>query len=333
MSMNDFDSVIFDEDEFDSFDDNPQNGGDNNGGDPVSPNQEDNDLTTEVLKLKGIEDPSKIKFEDESGAIVERAWDTLSREEQLNILLDSTETENDLDDSEIQLINNIRQSGLTVQDYLDSIQQPIQIQKEYKVDSLSDEDLYALDLLEKVGSDNISDEEITQAIEEAKKNESLFKKTVEGLRKEYIRLQENEEQQLAQRQALEQQNAYQQFANSIMNEIRGLNSFVGRELELSNDDIEELSSFILDLDDSGMSNFGKAMNDPNLFTKAAFWILNEDKIEEELNRQIQDSYKKGYEAAKQDLGRQNNNNNSSKLVISQTSSKKDQEYIDDEDWF
>lgn len=333
MSMNDFDSVIFDEDEFDSFDDNPQNGGDNNGGDPVSPNQEDNDLTTEVLKLKGIEDPSKIKFEDESGAIVERAWDTLSREEQLNILLDSTETENDLDDSEIQLINNIRQSGLTVQDYLDSIQQPIQIQKEYKVDSLSDEDLYALDLLEKVGSDNISDEEITQAIEEAKKNESLFKKTVEGLRKEYIRLQENEEQQLAQKQALEQQNAYQQFANSIMNEIRGLNSFVGRELELSNDDIEELSSFILDLDDSGMSNFGKAMNDPNLFTKAAFWILNEDKIEEELNRQIQDSYKKGYEAAKQDLGRQNNNNNSSKLVISQTSSKKDQEYVDDEDWF
>lgn len=331
MGMNDFDSVVFDDDEFESFDDNPQNDGDKKEVNPPSSQEEDNDLTTEVLKLKGIEDPSKIKFEDESGAVVERDWNTLSREEQLNILLDSTEEENDLDDNEIQLINDIRQSGLTVQDYLNSIQQPIQIQKEYKVDSLSDEDLYALDLLEKVGSDNISDEEITQAIEEAKKNESLFKKTVEGLRKEYIRLQENEEEQLAQRQAMEQQNNYQRFANSIMNEIRGLNSFVGRDLELSSDDIDELSSFILDLDDSGMSNFGKAMNDPSLFTKAAFWILNEDKITEELNRQIQDSYKRGYETAKKDLGKQNDN--SSKLVISQTSSKKDQEYVDDEDWF
>jgi hypothetical protein len=33
-----------------------------------------------------------------------------------------------------------------------------------------------------------------------------------------------------------------------------------------------------------MSAFGKAMNDPALFTRAAFWILNEDKIVEELTK-------------------------------------------------
>ena len=36
-------------------------------------------------------------------------------------------------------------------------------------------DVYALDLLEKVGADNITDEELEQAINNAKQNEALFK--------------------------------------------------------------------------------------------------------------------------------------------------------------
>jgi len=39
----------------------------------------------DFLKSKGIEDPSKIKFE-EGDQIVERNWDDLTREEQINIL-------------------------------------------------------------------------------------------------------------------------------------------------------------------------------------------------------------------------------------------------------
>lgn len=58
---------------------------------------------------------------------------------------------------------------------------------------------------------------------------------------------------------------------------------------------------MLEIDDQGLSAFGRAMNDPALFTKAAFWILNEDKIVEELNKQIQDNYRRGYEQAKLDL--------------------------------
>ena len=46
----------------------------------------EDDLTSEVLRLKGIADPSKIKFEDESGAITERSWNNLSKEEQINII-------------------------------------------------------------------------------------------------------------------------------------------------------------------------------------------------------------------------------------------------------
>lgn len=332
MIMENFDDAIFEDDEFVDEGQEPQQV-QKTDPEPQDVKQEEEDLTSEVLRLKGINDPSKIKFEDESGVIIERAWDSLSKEEQLNILVNNEEQEDtQLDNDEIELINSIRSSGMNVQDYLNSLNQPQQMEKEYKIDSLSDEDVYALDLLEKVGSDNITDEEITKAIEVAKQNEDLFKKTVEGLRKEYIRLQEDEEQKLAQEQVAKQQEAYQKFANSIQNEIRGLNSFAGRELELSNDDIEELSSFILDLDDSGMSAFGKAMNDPALFTKAAFWLLNEDKIVEELTKQIQDSYKKGYEMAKQDLSK----SNPSKLVFTKPSSQETKvdmsNFVDDDEW-
>lgn len=335
MSMSEiFDEPIFDEDdEFGEYTE-PQNNGDTQDPDEGSQtppiNEPEDDLTSEVLRLKGIADPDKIKFEDETGAIIERSWDTLSRAEQLNILAGQENEEPDLADDEIELLNAIRNSGMSVNDYLNTLQVPQEAPvKSYKIDELTDEDVYALDLLEKVGADNITDEELETAINNAKQNEALFKKTVEGLRKEYIRLQQDEEAQQANELAAQQEAAYRQFATSISDEIRGLNSFAGQELELSDEDSEELAAFMLELDENGTSAFGRALQDPNLFTKAAFWLLNEEQIIEELSKQMQDNYKRGYEQAKADL-----QGNKSKLVFTpQKQEKKSSEvFFDDEDW-
>lgn len=335
MNMENFDDVIFEDDEFGDIDLGQQkpegNEGDQPAGQQKPSAQPDEDLTTEVLRLKGITDPGKIKFEDETGAIVERAWDSLSREEQINILIDQEVEQQDFDDSELQLINTIRESGMTPDEYIQSLLPETEPTKRYKVDDLSDDEVYALDLLHKVGSD-ISDEEINQALELAKQNEGLFKKTVEGLRKEYIRLQEDEEAQIANEKAAREEAAYNRFADSIKGQIKELDSFAGQPLQLSDDDIEDLSSFMLDIDDQGLSAFGRAMNDPALFTKAAFWILNEDKIVEELNKQIQDNYRRGYEQAKADL----QGKPKPKLVFNKPASQKkttDDVFIDDEDWY
>lgn len=332
MNMENFDDVIFDDDEFGEL---PSEQEKQEGTEDILPanqqqpsSQEQEDLTTEVLKLKGISNPEKIKFEDETGAIIERAWDSLTREEQINILIDQEQEQQEFDDSELQLINTIRESGMTPEEYLQSLLPEVEQTKRYKVDDLSDEEVYALDLLHKVGQD-ISDEEINQAIELAKQNEGLFKKTVEGLRKEYIRLQEDEEAQIANEKVAKEEEAYNRFATSIKSQIQGLDSFAGQPLQLSDDDIEDLSSFMLELDDQGLSAFGRAMNDPSLFTRAAFWILNEDKIVEELNQQIQDNYRRGYEQAKMDL------QGKPKLVFNKPTSQKkttDDVFIDDEDW-
>ena len=151
MIMAEFEEPIFDDyDEFEEYDE-PQNGDSNQ--EPLneeidgSSSEPEDDLTSEVLRLKGIADPSKIKFEDETGAIIERSWDNLTRAEQLNILAGQEQEGSDLYDDEIELLNAIRNSGMSVSDYLNAIQTPYEAPvQSYKIDQLSDEDVYALDL-------------------------------------------------------------------------------------------------------------------------------------------------------------------------------------------
>ena len=337
MNNDVFTEEMYAEDEFDGGNLSPLETQQNNDGGGANPGNEPNDhepsntedLTTEVLRLKGITDPSKIKFQDENGAVIERSWDSLSRAEQLNILTDQQDEDSQLDEDELELINTIRSSGMTVSDYMESLK-PVQeqpTQPSYKINELTDEEVFALDLLDKVGSDNITDEEIDEAILNAKKNEKLFKKTIEGLRAEYIRLQQDEEAKAANERAEQQQAAYNQFATSINREIQGFDSFVGQPLELSQEDQEDLAAFMLELDDNGTSAFGRALNNPKFFTKAAFWLLNEDKITEELTKQMRDNYTRGYEQAKRDL-----QGNKSKLVFNPKPKKNQDPFVDDEDW-
>lgn len=288
MNDDQFTDEMYDEDEFsDGLSNNNGGTGDNppttDGGDPGS--SSDSDLTEELLRRKGISNPKQIKFADETGAVVERDWATLSRAEQLNILSDQDAEDQQLDDDEIALINDIRNSGMTVSDYRDSLYQSAEpSEPSYKIDELTDDEVYALDLLDKVGSDNITDAEIEEALTNAKKNPDLFKKTVDGVRAEYVRLQMYEEAKVASEAAAKKQANYNRFADSIEREIQNFKSFVGQPLEMSNDDQEELAAFMLDLDDRGTSAFGRALTNPTLFTKAAFWVLNEDKITEELTK-------------------------------------------------
>ena len=335
-----FDDTMFEVDEFDETptqekqepDPKPEKEGNQETTPPSEGDQED-DLTTEVLKLRGISNPDKIKFEDESGAITERSWDSLTKEEQINILADQREdqgTNNDLAEDEIELINAIRNSGMSVQDYIQTITPQInQPQDTNQFDAMSDEDLYAFDILNKVGNDNITDEELDAALEAAKANETLFKKTVEGLRQQYNRLQEEQKQNIANQQQAVAQQRYQAFANVVNNQIDNFNSFAGQPIQLSNQDKDNLSEFMLALDEDGSSALGKALQDPRLLTKAAFWLLNEQELIAELQKQQQDAYTRGYNAGKGDIL------NKSKFVFKptkQTTSKKDESIWDSDDW-
>ena len=295
--MSNFDDDMFNEDEY--ADDTH-----NSTQQQEKENQEDapKDLTTELLKIRGIEDSSKIKFEDETGATIERARDDLSDNEKLNILAGEPSPEVDedqqLDEDEIQLINAIRNSGMNVQQYMNNIA-PVQASQAYNQENLSDDELYALNILQTVGSDNITDEELEQAIARAKEDEDLYKRTVTGLRQQYQQLQKDEQSRLEQEQYAKQQEQYNAFANVVDNNIQNFSNFAGQEIELDTNEKQQLRDYMLNIDDkTGLSSLGKDLQNPETLVRAAFWILNEDKIMSELAKQAQDAYKRGYNAGK-----------------------------------
>ena len=263
---------------------------------PTEPDgqQDDFDLTKELLTRQGISDMNKIKFEDESGAVVEKAWDTLSNNEKLMILSHQEDPDTSLDAAEIELINQIRESGMTPDQYIQSFQTEKPQTPSYEVDTMSDDELFCLDLLEKIGDENITDEELQQALDSAKANEALYNKQVASLRVYYKGLEEQKREQLELEQQQQAEQEYNNFANSIVNSIRDFNSLEDTPVELSQDEMEDLANYILTRDASGYSEFGRLLNDPAQFTKAAFWMLKGSEILNEMQKQIKEAYLRGY---------------------------------------
>jgi len=158
---------------------------------------------SDFLKTRGIDDLNNINFEDDNGQLVQRSWNDLSNEEKINILnmpLEEQHEDNDngLTEDEINLLTQIRQSNLSPQEYLQQIAgEQVEVTPQYKIDDLSDDEVFLLDLESRVGE--LSDEEAAQALNTVKTNEEFFKKQVEGIRKEYkeredLRTQQEEAQ-------------------------------------------------------------------------------------------------------------------------------------------
>lgn len=255
---------------------------------------DDFDLAKELLTLQGISDMNKIKFEDESGAVIEKSWDSLSNNEKLMILSHQEDPDTSLDSAEIELINQIRESGMTPDQYIQSLQTSEPPVVTYEVDNMSDDELFCIDLLDKIGSDNISDEELQKALESAKANESLFSKQVASLRVYYKELEDQRQQQLEMEKIEEAEQEFNAFSASIVDSIRNFNALEDTPVELSQDEMEDLANYILTRDASGYSEFGRLLNDPVHFTKAAFWMLKGPEILNEMQKQIKEAYLRGY---------------------------------------
>lgn len=329
---------------------NPQ---DNSGGqdDDVwsDPEGNEEDVILTLLKRQGIVDPEKIKFEGEDGIVEERSWDDLSYEEQLNILsgdqesTDSSDPEDDLDDNEINLINSVRQANVTPEEYLQLVKE--QAIKEYlaqagpaeptyAVDDFSDDELFIYDM--QVRMPELTEDELTQALDSAKANEVVFNKQVSGLRAEYKKLEENkiqQEQLIAQQ---EQQEEYNKYANSV---LEGINNQydIADTFELEDDDKQMIAQFILGQDQAGISYLGKALNDPQTLIEMSWFALKgkeaidsiNEYYKEEITKARQSGYKKGLED-----GKKGQNQTTSKVVTKKSKLVKKGEYpsVDDLDF-
>lgn len=271
--------------------------------------QEDT-FMSDFLKTRGIDDINKIKFEGDNGDIEERAWDSLTKEEKFNILNTPLSNENEdnqdlgLTDEEIQLLDTIRKSNLTPTQYISQLSGTQTQEPQYKIDDLSDDELFLLDLESRVGE--LTDELASQALANAKQNEDLFIKQVEGIRKEY---KEREDYQLQQEEAAleqQQQEAYNQFQETVIDSISKFNSVGNLDLNFDDSDREELAQFMLARDEAGNNYLWQALQDPETLVKAAWFILNGDEafnnVSEYFIKQMklvsENQYKKGLEEGK-----------------------------------
>ena len=324
--------------------DNPQEsedqepeGLDNTG--TSDPEEGEDDFLTSLLKSRGIEDKSKIKFATEEGDVEEVDWDSLSNEDKLNILSSSESApENGLDESEIQLINAIRNSGMSPSEYLQfigngEVERYIQNSQEpqYEIDAYSDDELFLMDFMSRMGE--VTEDEATEALERAKANEGLFKKQIEAIRNEYKQAeQENQMQaQLEQEQIAQQQ--YDQFSDQIVDEINNLKEIQGFELNMENDDMQELYDFITGQDAAGNNYLAKALSDPHVLVKTAWLALNGDQMINDITSYFQkeiasvrkESYKKGVTDTQKKMEK------ADKVVFKDTHTKPSKEVFDDLD--
>ena len=294
-------------------------------------NQPDGDFMSDFLKTRGIDDLNNINFEDDNGQLVQRSWNDLSNEEKINILnmpLEEQHEDNDngLTEDEINLLTQIRQSNLSPQEYLQQIAgEQVEVTPQYKIDDLSDDEVFLLDLESRVGE--LSDEEAAQALNTVKTNEEFFKKQVEGIRKEYKEREDLKTQQEEAQREQEQQEAFEQYQAQVVDAIQGFNSVGNFDLNFEDADREELAEFMLSRDQAGKNYLFEALQDPETLTRAAWFILNgeeafnniSDYFAQQIKLVSENQYKKGLEDGKKgvqtrptvviDNSNKNNNNN------------------------
>lgn len=253
---------------------------DNTNSDP-EPKNEDLDVFSEFLKGRGLRDGKTLIYQDEEGNEQEVDFNTLDREEQLNILNELAKP--DLTEDEVHTIEYLRNNNLTIQDVVeyysqkavqDYINQNGPVNKAYSVDDYSDEELYIADLKSKF--EGMTEEEIQADLDLAKSNEDLFKKKVETIRNQY-KAQEDKAVEDAQRAQEEQYNA---FKSTLEEQLVNFNEISldyqdekSDSLQIEDHDKQEIFSYILDQDENGASQFFKDLNDPQVLVELAWYRL------------------------------------------------------------
>jgi hypothetical protein len=284
-------------------------------GDGPADEPEEEDIIVSLLKDKGI-NPEAIKFENEAGEIEEKSFNELSREEQLQILnYDESDDDFGLAEDEVSLINELRASNLSadeykkyiaqqaIQEYLDSNQEDTPV---YEIDSIPDDELYLIDLKAKVPE--LTEEDASTELELAKQNEALYQKKVQGIRNECKKKEELLAQQEEEEQRLAAEKAAQEFEDTIVAAIQENDTIdLGESsLTLSEDDMNEIASFILDSDVAGVRHIAKALNDPKTLVGMVWYALKgqeafsqiTDYYKQKITEASKYNYNKGFEDAK-----------------------------------
>lgn len=230
------------------------------------------------LESKGFID-SNIPIVDEKGNKSSVPFNELSQEEQLD-LLNSFETLPEsnfsVNEEEQSFLTEIRKSGMSLEQFLHQYKEEIlndieyQEVQSYEIDQYDDKSLFLLDLSNRFS--NLTEEQLTAELETAMQDEAVFKVKVDALREEYKQYEEEYNRAKEQEFQAQQQQEYQEFSNNMLQIANNVREFHG--FELDGEDKNLTLSYLLDLDDQGVSQFYKDLNDPVKLYEVAWYLKN-----------------------------------------------------------
>ena len=246
------------------------------------------------LQERGIKDPSKLKVTNEDETEEEIDFNSLSTEEQLEVLKQVTDP--GLTQDEINTINYLRQNNASLEQVVDYFaqrrleeylnQHPEAVhQKTYEIDDYSDDDLFLIDLRRRYP--DFTDEELVAELDTAKENEELFNKKAEILRNAFKA--EEDQAEAARRQQEEQQ--VEDLRNNLMNAASRFNEIQldytddkSDSLVIDGEDKQQMMSYILDQDSEGKSQLIRDLEDPDRLIEIAWFSTQGPKMLSELSK-------------------------------------------------
>lgn len=243
------------------------------------------DFISEYLKSFGIEDPTKLQMQNESGEIEEVDFNSLSDEEKLNIFKELSNP--GYTEYETQVIDYLRKNNATlddvinyysqkaIKDYLNEHPEAAH-ERVYDIDSYTDDEVYLADLKNKYP--DFTDEELVEKLDSAKLNEDLFNKEVSAIRtaqkayeEEQARLQEEAEQQ-----------SYQELQQNLQRVMADFNEILldpedptSDALQIEDDDRAVMLRYLTELDKDGKSQLVKDLEDPQALIELAYYRTRE----------------------------------------------------------
>lgn len=267
--------------------------------DPTS--AEDEDVLTIFLKEYGIEDPTKMKFQNDNNELEDVDFRSLSKEDQIEVLRNLTDP--GLSDQEKADLTWLRQNGMNLKQFSNAIsQQSIQNylnqhpeeapKRVYQIDDYSDDELYLADLKSKYP--DFTDEELLSKLETAKDNEDLYTKEVTALRNSYKEDEDNlrkqqEAQQIADTQAMQ---------DNLLNAARNFNEVLldsddpeSDSLIVEDTDKQQILSYLLDQDSQGKSQLIRDLEDPETLIQLAWLRLQGQNAISDTTRYWKDTLK------------------------------------------
>lgn len=290
----------------DYSDDSPSNGDDvDNGGTAPEVTEFSGDVVEKFLERYGVIGGNLITDKGE------KRFSELTSEQQLKALeqvVDSTrptiEEDLGLNDEETSLLNFIRQSKMSVQDFMiKSAQEYSENTKvsetfdapEYRFEDMDKDVIYATYI--RALTPDISDEDLISDLEHAK-NSAIYDKTVENLRGNFISNREAQKEQHASTLAQERVKVAQATIKPIVDAAQGITEISG--WPISDDIKNDLLGHMVEFDAAGKSDFIKSVvESPENAFKAMWYIKNGDKAFSDLDNyyksKMQEIYAKGIE--------------------------------------